>query len=230
MKSVLTINGNDPKALLNSTLYGADAMMYDLYEAVGDDNKDAARILMQEALSFFDFGDACVFVRVNRLCCCGLDDIAVVGKGKPCAFVIPRASVENIAKAEAAIAAVEAENGFDAGSIKIIPSIETVAGVENVAAIAAASPRVSAVIFNGCGFLKDLGVACACDSDQFLYARSKISMACHMAGVPALDTPFPDLKNTEGLKADAAKAKALGFAGKVAAGGGQVPAINAVFA
>ena len=35
MKSILLINGNDPKALLNSTLYGADAVAYDLHEAVG---------------------------------------------------------------------------------------------------------------------------------------------------------------------------------------------------
>lgn len=41
MKSILLINGNDPKALLNSTLYGADAVAYDLHEAVGTADKDA---------------------------------------------------------------------------------------------------------------------------------------------------------------------------------------------
>ena len=39
MKSILLINGNDPKALLNSTLYGADAVAYDLHEAVSADDK-----------------------------------------------------------------------------------------------------------------------------------------------------------------------------------------------
>ena len=55
MKSILLINGNDPKALLNSTLYGADAVAYDLHEAVGTADKDAARLLLQEALAFFRF-------------------------------------------------------------------------------------------------------------------------------------------------------------------------------
>lgn len=42
MRSVLIINGNDPKALLNSTLYDADALAYDLHDAVDAANKDAA--------------------------------------------------------------------------------------------------------------------------------------------------------------------------------------------
>lgn len=91
MKSILLINGNDPKALLNSTLYGADAVAYDLHEAVGEADKDAARLLLQEALPFFDFGDSGVFVRVNPLSEGGVEDIAVAGKGKPQAFILPQA-------------------------------------------------------------------------------------------------------------------------------------------
>lgn len=230
MKSMLIIDGNAPKALLDSTLYGADAILYDLYDSVAESEKDAARILMQEALSFFDFGESGVFVRVNPMTSCGVEDIAVTGKGKPHAFVIPAADKDTMAQAEKAVAAVEAENGFEAGSIKLVPTLETVAGVEKAGELLASSPRICAALFNAGGFLRDLGVDACADSDQLVYARSKVALACRAAGVPALDTPYLNLKDSEGLKADAAKAKSLGFCGKVAAGGGQVPIINALFA
>lgn len=228
MKSLLAINGNDPNALMNSTLYDADAAMYDLAEAVDESNKDAARILLQEALKFFDFGSTKTIVRVNRLCCCGLEDIQTVGAAKPYAFIIQRGSVENVAKADAAISAVEAKNGIENGSIALIPTIETIASLEKVADIIAASPRIKAVMLNASGLLSDMGVADTGDSDQLVYARTKIAMACRAAGIDAIDTPFRDVKDTEGLKNDAAKARSLGFTAKLALNGNQVPVINGI--
>ena len=58
MKSILLINGNDPKALLNSTLYGADAVAYDLHEAVGTADKDAARCCCRKPWPFSISGTA----------------------------------------------------------------------------------------------------------------------------------------------------------------------------
>ncbi len=230
MKSILLINGNDPKALLNSTLYGADAVGYDLHEAVGTADKDAARLLLQEALAFFDFGDSGVFVRVNPLSEGGTEDIAVAGKGKPQAFILPRADAESLPKADAAVAALEAENGFAPGSAKLIPTVESVAAVENINALLASCPRIAAVVFNAANFLKDLGVADTGDAMQILHARSKVALACRAAGVPAIDRPWYDAKDRAGFEADARNARALGFTGKLAVNGGQVPLINEIFA
>lgn len=230
MKSILLINGNDPKALLNSTLYGADAVAYDLYEAVDTENKDAARLLLQEALSFFDFGNAGVFVRVNPLDEGGLDDIAIAGKGKPQAFILPKADIQTIEQADAAITALETENSFVPGSIKLLPVVESIAAVENIAGLPAASPRISAVIFNSKNFLKDLGVVDNGDSTQILYARSKVALTCRAAGIETIDRPWLDAKDKAGFEADARNARALGFTGKLTANGGQVPLINEIFA
>ncbi len=93
MKSILLINGNDPKALLNSTLYGADAVAYDLHEAVSANDKDAARLLLQEALAFFDFGDSGVFVRVNPMSEGGDKDIAVAANRRPLFCLAPMRKV-----------------------------------------------------------------------------------------------------------------------------------------
>lgn len=230
MKSILLINGNDPKALLNSTLYGADAVAYDLHEAVSANDKDAARLLLQEALAFFDFGDSGVFVRVNPMSEGGDKDIVVAGKGKPQAFILPCADAQSLPQADAAVSALEAANGFAAGSIKLIPTVESVAAVENIGALLASCPRIMAVIFNAENFLKDLGVAETGDASQILYARSKVALACRAAGIPAIDRPWKDLKNRDGFEADARNGKALGFSGKLAVSGGQVPSINEIFA
>ena len=230
MKSILLIIGNDPKALLNSTLYGADAVAYDLHEAVSADDKDAARLLLQEALAFFDFGDSGVFVRVNPMDEGGGEDIAVAGKGKPQAFILPRADAQSLPQADAAIAALEAANGFAAGSVKLIPTVESVAALENISALLSSCPRIMAVIFNAGNFLKDLGVAETGDAGQILYARSKVALACRAVGIPAIDRPWNDVKNRDGFEADARNGRAVGFSGKLAVSGGQVPPINEIFA
>ncbi len=230
MKSILLINGNDPKALLNSTLYGADAVAYDLHEAVSAEDKDAARLLLQEALAFFDFGDSGVFVRVNPMAEGGDEDIAVAGKGKPQAFILPRADAQSLPRADAAIAALETANGFAAGSIKLIPTVESVAALENIGALLASCPRIMAVIFEAGNFLKDLGVAETGDAGQILYARSKVALACRAAGIPAIDRPWKDVKDRDGFEADARNGRALGFSGKLAVSGGQVLPINEIFA
>ncbi len=87
-----------------------------------------------------------------------------------------------------------------------------------------------AVIFNAENFLKDLGVAETGDASQILYARSKVALACRAAGIPAIDRPWKDLKNRDGFEGDARNGKALGFSGKLAVSGGQVPSINEIFA
>ncbi|WP_165067070.1 aldolase/citrate lyase family protein [Desulfovibrio sp. ZJ200] len=230
MRSVLFINGNDPKALLNSTLYGADALAYDLHDAVDAANKDAARLLLQEALAFFDFGQARVFVRINPMSECGAEDIAVAGKGRPQAFILPQADAACVREADTAIAALEAENGFAAGSIKLIPVAESALAIANTAELLASCPRIIAAVFNARGFLKDMGAPDAGASEQVLYARSRLAVACRVAGIPAIDGAFLQAKDADGLTADAARARSLGFSGKVAVSGNQVPVINEIFA
>lgn len=230
LKSILCINGNDPKALLNSTLYGADALVLDLDEAVGDADRDQARILVQEALQFLDFSGHTVTVRVNRMCGQGGEDIAVVCKGKPDAIIIPRARAASVEKADAAIAAAEKEYGLGAGSIKLWLTIETVDGLEAVSDLVKQCPRVAGVIFNATNFLKDLGQAESGDPAQLAYARSRVAIAARAAGIPAYDRPYYDVKNRDGFVADAKLGLSFGYVGKLAVSGGQVPQINELFA
>jgi citrate lyase subunit beta/citryl-CoA lyase len=229
MKSALIINGNDPKFLLDATLYGADAVIFDLDEAVPGTDKDAARVLLQEAFQFFDYSSIQIIVRPNLPGFADFEpDLVTVGKSQPAAFIVPAATPDFVQLADAILKEVEKENGFDKGSIGLIPSVDTVLGLEKIGETIAASPRVQAVVFNADRYLEDLGVTTQGGAGSLLYARGKIAVACRIAGVPAIDTAFAG--EADALEADVKEAKASGFAGKVAANGNQVAVINAVFA
>ena len=105
--------------------------------------------------------------------------------------------------------------------------IETAEGLERVAEIAQAHPRLTALVFGGF----DLSTALGCDMawEPLLYARSRTVHAAALARIEALDSPFPDVQDAEGLRLNCRRARALGMAGKAAKHASQVPAILEAF-
>ncbi len=97
-RTMLFIPGNSPSMLMNSTVFGSDSIIFDLEDAVSQNQKDAARILVRNALLSFDFSEYEVCVRIN---CIGTelwkDDVAEIIKGNPDTIVLPKAeSADNI--------------------------------------------------------------------------------------------------------------------------------------
>jgi (S)-citramalyl-CoA lyase len=92
----------------------------------------------------------------------------------------------------------------------------------------ASAARVAAVMFGGADFSGELGVALAWE--PLLAARSALVLACAEARVPAIDVPFINLDNIDGLTEECDRAKALGFVAKAAIHPDQIAAIEATFA
>jgi len=105
-----------------------------------------------------------------------------------------------------------------------VAQIETLRGLDQAAAITAASRRVSAVMFGGLDLAAELGVPASWDG--LLYGRSRVAHAAARAGIPAIDMPFVDVRDAEGCRAEAQRALALGFTAKMAIHPNQVPVIN----
>lgn len=105
--------------------------------------------------------------------------------------------------------------------------VETAEGLERVAEIAQAHPRLAALVFGGF----DLSTALGCDMawEPLLYARSRTVHAAALARIEALDSPFPDVQDAEGLRLNCMRTRALGMTGKAAKHASQVPAIVAAF-
>jgi citrate lyase subunit beta/citryl-CoA lyase len=121
----------------------------------------------------------------------------------------------------------KAEHGYDiknvsdildsipeARDIFLIPLVESALGVENVYEIAASSARIRGIFFGAEDYTADIGAVRTKEGAEILWARGRIVNGAVAAGVEAIDTPFTDVEDLEGLKKDTLFAKALGFDGK----------------
>ena len=105
--------------------------------------------------------------------------------------------------------------------------IETNAGLEAAHEIAHASPRIDALFFGGVDMAAELG--CENAWEPLLYARSRVVHAAAGAGLDAIDVPWLDLEDPDGMERAAIQARDLGFSGKGAVHPRQIAALNAVF-
>ena len=105
--------------------------------------------------------------------------------------------------------------------------IETNAGLEAAYDIAHSSPRIDALFFGGV----DMAAELRCENawEPLLYARSRVVHAAASAGLDAIDVPYLDLEDPDGMERAAIQARDLGFSGKGAVHPRQIAALNAVF-
>jgi citrate lyase subunit beta/citryl-CoA lyase len=149
--------------------------------------------------------------------------------------MIPKVdSAEHMLELNKLILNAEKGKGIPIGAISIIPLIESAKAVQNIFQIISekATPRrLFTVAFGAADYTLDLGIEMSKEANELLYPRSRICIACRAAGVePPLDTPFMiDLKDIEALKADARRAKQLGFQGKLCIHPNQIEPCHAIF-
>ena len=133
---------------------------------------------------------------------------------------------------------IEQATGLAEGRIAIEAQIEDAAGLAAVDAIAAASPRLEALVFGPADFMASLGMrslavgaqpAGYAGGDAFHYAHLRILVAARAHGLQAIDGPFAAIRDTGGLAASAASAAAIGFDGKWVLHPDQVDVVNAEF-
>ncbi len=230
-RSLLFLPGNTPNIIINGDALGADAVILDLEDAVPPSEKDAARILVRNAIKLMKFENCEVIVRINSLDTdywkSDLDEIVPL---KPDLIMPPKIScAEDVQIIDSYISELEKKFGIESNAVKLVPLIETAMGVENSFQIATASARVSALFLGGEDLTADLRCRRTKDGNEIDYARKRLLFAARAAGVDAYDTPFTDVNDDEGIYADAEYAKSLGFNGKSSISPRHVAAINEVF-
>lgn len=230
-RSMLFLPGNNPNMLINGNCLGADAVIFDLEDAVSPAEKDAARILVRNTMRYMDFRGCEIIVRINSI-----DtpywkaDLDAVLPYKPNLILLPKTGTASDAlEADAYMAQVEARTGLEQGSIGLMPLIETAMGVENAFSIASCSKRVKALFLGAEDLTADLQCKRTKEGREIEYARTRLVVAARAAGVDVYDTPFTDVNDDEGIVKDASYAKALGFTGKASISPRHVEVINQVF-
>ena len=210
-----------PKALA----CGADIVCVELEDGVAPHNKDEAREKTMAHFAELQADDGVErIVRINCLrSAVGLDDVQAIlaTDTPPPALMLPKVvSPDEIVWLDDLLT----ERGHDT-RLHII--IEMNAGLEAVFDIARASSRIDALLFGGVDMSADL--RCKNAWEPLLYARSRVVHAAASVGIDAIDVPYLDLDDLEGMKAQAQLAKDLGFSGKGAVHPKQISALNEVF-
>jgi len=232
-RSMLFLPGNTPNIIVNGEILGSDAVILDLEDAVAPTEKDAARILVRNAIGRMGFGKCEVIVRINAPEVDSdfwMKDLDAIIPVKPNMIMPPKTScADDVRRVDEYITALEEKLGMEKNSVKLIPLIETALGIENAFQIATASKRVAAIFLGGEDLTADLHCKRTKEGNEINYARCRMVCAARAAGIDVYDTPFTDVNDDEGIYVDAEYARSLGFTGKSSISPRHVKAINEVF-
>jgi citrate lyase subunit beta/citryl-CoA lyase len=228
-RSRLYLPGDEPRHFVNARLHAPDAVILDLEDAVAPGEKDAARLLVRNALRAVDFRPCERMVRINPGDL-GLADVDAVVPQNVHALLIPKAeSAEQVRTVDARADAARRATGLREPCF-LVPIIETALGCFNALAIASASPNIVALTIGLEDYTADLGVERTAEGRESLWARQTVVNAARAAGVSPSDSVFSDVADLDGLRAAVHEAKALGFEGKGCIHPRQVPIVHAAFA
>jgi citrate lyase subunit beta/citryl-CoA lyase len=228
-RSRLYLPGTEPKYTINAGLHGPDAIILDLEDSVHHAEKDAARLLVRNALHAVNFGACERMVRINQLPL-GLEDLAEVIPEAPDLILIPKVEHHGqVTQVDRMISELKVRHSINR-PVWLMPILESGQGIENAAAIAAATENVAAISIGLEDYTADLGVARTAEGRESLYARTRLVNAAKAAGVQAIDSVYSDVADLDGLKLWGEKSRALGFEGMGCIHPAQIPVIHAAFA
>jgi citrate lyase subunit beta/citryl-CoA lyase len=221
---------------------GADLAFLDLEDAVPPAFKEESRGKAISALNDLDWGRTARAVRINGLDTpwCHDDIIEVVTKAGENldTIIIPKAlRARDVWWVDVLLTQLESKLGLD-NKIRLEVLIEEVEGLANAEEIAVASPRLDALIFGVGDFSLSQGARVDTNfvplgeypGEFWAYARNKVIVAARIAGIDAIDAPYPDYRDLSGYERDARRASLLGYTGKWAIHPDQVPVANRVYA
>ena len=210
-----------PERLAKAVACGADVSMADLEDSVAPADRPAAR---EEAARFLAGPHGIpTGVRINAPSTPdgALDLLALRSWAHRPQFVL-------VPKVESArdIETVAGILDTDDYAPQILALIETPRAIESIASIVRAT-RLAGVAFGAADYAAQTG--CRQTWEALLYARSALVNSAMSRGIPALDSPFFDLQDLDGLARESGQAKSLGYCGKGAVHPRQVPVIDAAF-
>ncbi|MDY6382091.1 MAG: citrate (pro-3S)-lyase subunit beta [Synergistales bacterium] len=229
-RTMMFVPGNNPAMMSDAFIYGPDSIMLDLEDSVTMAEKDAARLLVHNALKTIDYGNTEMVVRVNPLNTpYGKKDVEAVVKAGVDVIRMPKTeTAEEVQELEAEIEKVEKELGC-LGRTQIMAAIESTKGIINAYAIATASKRMMGIALGAEDYCANLKTQRTPSGDELLLARETIVVAARAAGIYALDTVYSNLNDMETFRKEVELIKRLGFDGKSIINPRQIEIINEVF-
>jgi len=231
LRSKLFVPGSRPELFDKALAGAADAVSFDLEDAVVEARKAEARAAVAELLrgGRAAASGKTLIVRVNAADSAHFEaDLhAVAWPGLHLVNLPKCESATAVLAAARALQAAEAANGV-ARPIGLLLNIETPRALRQAHELAQAHPRVVGLQL-GLGDLFEPLAIDRHDADVVRQAMFALRMAAGEGGIVALDSAYGDVRDTAGFRAEAAMARSLGFSGKSCIHPSQVALANEVF-
>ncbi|MBS4036307.1 MAG: HpcH/HpaI aldolase/citrate lyase family protein [Ignavibacterium sp.] len=228
-RSRLYLPGNEPKFFVNAGLHSPDGIILDLEDSVAPTEKDAAQLLVRNALRSIDFYGAERMVRINQLPK-GLDDLKFIVPHNVNVILIPKCeSAEQVKAVEKEVEKLKKQHTVE-NPIYFMPIIESALGVIKAYEIASASKNICALAIGLEDYTADIGTQRTNDGRESIFARQMLVNAAKAAGIQAIDTVFSDVADMEALRQSVIEAKSLGFEGKGCIHPRQIKVVHEAFA
>jgi citrate lyase subunit beta/citryl-CoA lyase len=228
-RSRLYLPGNEPKFFVNAGLHSPDGIILDLEDSVSPADKDAAQLLVRNALRSVDFYGAERMVRINQLPK-GLDDLKYIVANNVNVILIPKCeSAKQIHQLEKEVEKIKKLHKVQ-NEIFFMPIIESALGVIKAFEIASASKSNCALAIGLEDYTADIGTQRTNEGSESIFARQMLVNAARAAGIQAIDTVFSDVADMEALKQSVLEAKSLGFEGKGCIHPRQIKVVHDAFA
>ncbi|HEU5033444.1 MAG TPA: CoA ester lyase [Mycobacteriales bacterium] len=242
-RTVLAVPGSNPRMLDKARGLGADEVFLDLEDAVATDAKDNARGNVVAALRSGGWDGKTVAVRVNDWSTPWthrdvVDVVGAAGAHLDC-LVLPKAeSAHHVAALDLLLTQVERAAGLDPGRIALEVQIESARGLVAINDIAAASPRVEALVFGPADFMASVNMRSLSVGEQpsgydvgdaYHYALMRILVTARAHQLQAIDGPYLQVRDVDGFRRSAQRTAGLGYDGKWVLHPDQIDAGNEVF-
>ncbi|HZO30126.1 MAG TPA: CoA ester lyase [Chloroflexota bacterium] len=211
---------------------GADAIVLDLEDSVPPREKAAARELVPESIELAGRGGADVMVRINKAFELAVADLDASIHPGLTGIVFPKVeSPVEVQIVDRLIAEREMERGLPVGEIEVAVLVETALGVQHMAAIACASPRIVSLSLGSEDFTKDIAVEPSADGEEQEYGKGMTIVAARLAGIQpqGLSSTLANFSDLEGLERSARRAAKIGFKGASCIHPTQVPILNRAY-
>jgi (S)-citramalyl-CoA lyase len=222
IRSWLFTPATRPDRFAKAAAAGADVSIIDLEDSVAPNDKDRSRDTALAFLKAHEPGGVRYALRINGLdTLAGLRDLSAMLEtdATPDYLVLPKTeSAAHLHILDRLLTSASKQT-------KLVGIVESARGLAAVEAVAAATPRLAGLMLGAADMAADLDAATAWEALAFV--RARLVAACALTGVTAIDSPYFDVHDADGLKQEVARSIAFGFQAKAAIHPGQIAAINA---
>ena len=230
LRSYLYVPGDRPEVFRKAVRSGADAVIFDLEDAVHESGKDRARGYVRDTLAEVPLDAVARHVRIRT----GVDavaDLAAVAGPALSAVRMPKVSDPGlVAEVSDWLDANEVSRGIAAGAVGLYLTVESAFGLVQLSTLIAASGRVRQIAFGEADFMADLGLPDTDPEAATAAFRSHLVLTSRLHRLaPPVDSVWTDVADVRRLEQRAVRARAMGFFGKAVIHPLQVEVVNRVF-